>query len=107
MHPRASRSVYLIVSFVLSMVAWAPASLAQRGARPEDVDHARHLVAPQLGLYPPGAGAASPRSDSQNAGSRPAILLTGYWPPTNEMIRHFSTDPVQNPGGWMGSNWEG
>lgn len=35
------------------------------------------------------------------------ILLTGYWPPTNEMVRHFSTDPVQNPGGWAGRNWEG
>lgn len=35
------------------------------------------------------------------------IMLTGYWPPTNEMVRRFSTDPVQNPGGWLGGNWEG
>ncbi|MBN1788390.1 MAG: PASTA domain-containing protein [Sedimentisphaerales bacterium] len=34
-------------------------------------------------------------------------MLTGYWPPTNEMLRQFSTDPVQNPGGWQGQNWEG
>ncbi len=34
------------------------------------------------------------------------ILLTGYWPPTNEMIRPFSTNPVQNPDGWIGQNWE-
>jgi hypothetical protein len=38
---------------------------------------------------------------------RPAIMLTGYWPPSNEAIRQFSADPVQNPGGWVGSNWEG
>jgi len=34
-------------------------------------------------------------------------MLTGYWPPTNEMLRQFSTDPNQNPGGWQGQNWEG
>jgi hypothetical protein len=41
------------------------------------------------------------------AGHTQNILLTGYWPPTNEMLRKFSTDPVQNPGGWQGQNWEG
>lgn len=35
------------------------------------------------------------------------ILITGYWPPTNEMLRPWSQNPVQNPGGWQGSNWEG
>ena len=34
------------------------------------------------------------------------ILLTGYWPPTNEMIRHFSQDEDLNPNGWQGENWE-
>lgn len=38
---------------------------------------------------------------------RPKILLTGYWPPTNEAVRQWSTNPVQNPGGWVGSDWEG
>lgn len=35
------------------------------------------------------------------------ILITGYWPPTNEMLRPWSTNPTQNPGGWQGGNWEG
>lgn len=35
------------------------------------------------------------------------ILITGYWPPTNEMVRRFSTSPTQNPDGWIGGNWEG
>lgn len=35
------------------------------------------------------------------------IMITGYWPNTNEMVRHFSANPSQNPGGWQGSNWEG
>lgn len=34
------------------------------------------------------------------------ILITGYWPPTNNMVRPFSTNPAQNPGGWIGGNWE-
>lgn len=41
------------------------------------------------------------------AGDHPAIMLVGYWPPSNEAVRPFSTDPVQNPDGWIGENWEG
>ncbi len=48
-------------------------------------------------------GGGKPRLD----GSRPTILLTGYWPPSNEGVREFSDDPVQNPNGWIGSDWEG
>ena len=33
-------------------------------------------------------------------------MLTGYWPPTNEMVRRFSTNPSKNPEGWIGKNWE-
>ena len=36
----------------------------------------------------------------------PTIIVTGYWPPTNEMIRHFSQDNQLNPNGWQGNNWE-
>lgn len=35
------------------------------------------------------------------------VVLMGYWPPTNEMLRRFSDNPLQNPGPWMGANWEG
>ncbi len=38
---------------------------------------------------------------------RPHILVTGYWPPTNEMVRPWSQDPNQNLGEWVGENWEG
>lgn len=38
--------------------------------------------------------------------SRPVIMLTGYWPPTNEMLRPWSPNRAQNPHGWIGSNWE-
>ena len=36
-----------------------------------------------------------------------AVLLTGYWPPTNEMLRHFSRHPEQNPQAWQGADWRG
>jgi hypothetical protein len=35
------------------------------------------------------------------------IMITGYWPQSNNMIREFSTNPDQNPDGWIGENWEG
>jgi hypothetical protein len=35
------------------------------------------------------------------------VVLMGYWPPTNEMLRPWSTNPAQNPGGWIGEGWEG
>ena len=34
------------------------------------------------------------------------ILLCGYWPPSNECIRPFSTNETLNPDGWIGDNWE-
>jgi len=37
---------------------------------------------------------------------RPTIMVTGYWPPTNEMVRHFSQNTDLNPMGWQGENWE-
>lgn len=52
-------------------------------------------------------GDLTPFDIKKSSSGLPAIMITGYWPPTNEMIRHFSTDPVQNPGGWKGGNWEG
>ena len=34
------------------------------------------------------------------------IMVVGFWPPTNELARQWSTNPAQNPGGWQGGNWE-
>ncbi len=79
---------------------------AQRG----DVDVFRVEKAPGP---PPGASVAAPRDFitrpdlHKGASGLPAIFLAGYWPPSNEAIRRFSTDPVQNPEGWIGGNWEG
>jgi hypothetical protein len=44
---------------------------------------------------------------SAHAGQTNNILLTGYWPPTNEMLRQFSPNPSQNGGTYNGANWEG
>ena len=28
---------------------------------------------------------------------RPKVMVTGYWPPTNEIVRHFSQNADLNP----------
>lgn len=40
-------------------------------------------------------------------GCNPNVVLMGYWPPTNEMLRPWSQSAAQNPGGWIGEDWEG
>jgi len=64
----------------------------------------------------PGAsssGGADDTSDSSSGTTRGGsdcaknVVLMGYWPPTNEMLRPWSTNPQQNPGAWIGEDWEG
>lgn len=43
---------------------------------------------------------------TQSYATKPVIMLTGYWPPTNEMLRPWSNNPAQNPKGWIGENWK-
>jgi pyrrolidone-carboxylate peptidase len=69
------------------------------------------IIGPRLALPLGAAGALLLLS---LVGAAPAgaahtnnIMITGYWPNTNEMVRHFSTNPAQNPGGWEGENWRG
>jgi hypothetical protein len=35
------------------------------------------------------------------------VVLMGYWPPTNEMLRPWSPNLEQNPDGWIGEDWGG
>jgi len=35
------------------------------------------------------------------------LVVMGYWPPTNEMLRQWSANPAQNRGTWQGKNWRG
>ena len=43
---------------------------------------------------------------NKNNRDNPVILITGFWPPTNEMIRHFSQNIFLNSE-WEGENWQG
>lgn len=53
-------------------------------------------------------GTSASSGSSTGAVSCPkTVVLMGYWPPSNEMLRPFSTDPALNPGGWQGENWRG
>ena len=93
-----------IFSSLFALTLLCAAASAQRGSVGLRV---KRLPEPQANLYPSGFGVDSPRAESMAAGERPAILLTGYWPPTNHMLREFSTSTTQNPDGWIGSDWEG
>ena len=62
------------------------------------MSHKRGVVAVTLLFVATGAA----RAEFTNN-----IMLTGYWPPSNEMVRGFSTSPEQNPDGWEGLDWEG
>lgn len=35
------------------------------------------------------------------------VIITGYWPPSNQMLTDFSQDKELNPTGWQGNNWKG
>jgi len=91
-------------SSLLVLTLLCASASAQRGSVGVRV---KRLPEPQANLYPSGFGVDSPRAESMAAGERPVILLTGYWPPTNNMLREFSTSTTQNPGAWIGSDWEG
>jgi hypothetical protein len=71
----------------LLLTATAAAAAAAGAERP----------APPAGLTIDGGGGACPKH----------VVVTGYWPPTNEMLRPWSTDPAQNPEGWQGRDWRG
>ncbi len=92
-------------SFLLSLAVGSLAH-AQQGApvlrRTPHLDHDHRPYAGPVGRE------RIARPDLLTAGAgRPAVLLTGYWPPSNEMLRRFSPDPAKNPQGWVGSDWEG
>lgn len=62
---------------------------------------------PVLSEQAPNAAKATVRESLQtildrNNNGLPNVVLIGYWPPTNEMVREFS--PYQ--AGWVGLNWE-
>lgn len=103
-----NRSSFSPVRLVLASMALAtcgPAmTSAQDAFRPSGEplpDYARVLMPPADAPAPRGGPSPGPGT------AFPNILITGYWPPTNEMLREFSDNAVQNPGGWIGGNWEG
>jgi hypothetical protein len=92
-----------------SLLVASSAAFAQSAIRTETdpwLEREIHLATSEWAPYD---ASDDETTDTQALGGspRPAILLTGYWPPTNEMLRRFSPDPVKNPQGWIGSDWEG
>jgi hypothetical protein len=63
-------------------------------------------IVPRRVLVAAGCAFAAAAATSADAAHTRNILITGYWPPTNEMVRAFSTNAALNPDGWIGQNWE-
>ena len=55
-----------------------------------------------IGDGPGGGGAEEPDEPCVKT-----VVLMGARPPTNDMLRRWSTNPEQNPGTWIGENWGG
>lgn len=53
------------------------------------------------------AGCSTYAQNPGNPSCPKRVVLTGYWPNTNEMLREWSTNPKQNLGGWVGQDWGG
>jgi hypothetical protein len=67
----------------------------------------RTCVARSLALVAGGVCVAGAVSPVVAAPRELVIMVTGYWPPTNNMLRPWSPNNSQNGGTWTGQNWEG
>ncbi|MCK6457841.1 MAG: hypothetical protein L6Q92_15085 [Phycisphaerae bacterium] len=91
----------------LSLVAAASAMLMTSAALAQESPVSAGTPLPDYAKPHPAPTDAGPAVRAgQRLGARPNIMLTGYWPPTNEMLRRWSSNAMQNPMGWIGGNWE-
>ena len=97
--PRPLRSSFVAAS-VLALATSGSAQTVRDAASPS-------AHAPLATSVPHGAPPTALSTPAALGTGRPAILLTGYWPPSNEAVRRFSPSATQNPLGWIGSDWEG
>ena len=100
MRPRDTASgLGITLSLVVALGVAAPSALAQEAPELEGTP-----LPPYAKVFPVDRG---PVTAEPSTNGLPNVMLTGYWPPTNEMLRAFSQNLDQNPGGWVGENWEG
>lgn len=99
------RSLAPLASLV-ALLTLTPNAEAQRGSKPIAPPIGPSAVLPAARTAAPAPFTGTPRGAAMAAGTtRPVVLLTGYWPPTNEGVRRFSPKPTLNPGGWIGDDW--
>lgn len=95
LHPRA-----LVLTTAISFAALPLARAQERYQAKPDRPLPTHFEGDASNPDPAARPSKAPQS------MRPKILLVGYWPPSGEMLRPWSTNPKQNPKGWVGDNWE-
>ena len=98
-------SVLALTLPAVFLVASAATASSQRGA--PSIERVTELETARPARAPPTRPSTGPTPPSLARTGLPAIVMTGYWPPSNEAIRRFSDDPAQNPLGWIGGDWEG
>ena len=94
----------------VALVLWGTAlALFTMSAAAQDTrDGAGPEWAGDRTMQPPPSRGDGPRPNPRLVhNGLPSILVTGYWPPTNEMLRPWCPDPSQNGGTWVGENWRG
>ncbi|MEQ8764657.1 MAG: hypothetical protein RL885_12070 [Planctomycetota bacterium] len=105
----SSNRLFRVLALCMALAATGEA-IAQPGdverRRVEGVPEDQPRI-PEGFSLPKGVATTMLPPHMRSASGRPAIVLTGYWPPTNESVRRFSPSPTQNPQGWIGSDWEG
>jgi hypothetical protein len=97
------RHVLLSATFALFMSLTVFGTVAHGQDRPDDFG--KPLPAYAKAIHGPTEPLADRLRGPVNG--LPNVVITGYWPPTNEMVRQFSNNLTQNPGGWVGEDWEG
>jgi hypothetical protein len=103
----------LVVGVLLCTVLLCAVPLAVAQEAPQDASHIWHGPTPPS----PVLRGAERSTVALATNGLPHVMITGYWPPTNEMLRQWSQDPFQNSNGqdldglstngWIGENWEG
>jgi hypothetical protein len=107
----------LLVCLLGGCEANAPISGGETGSTTTDAESSTSVstgasttVGDVTTLEPSGSssdGGVDGSSSSTGETCARTVVLMGYWPPSNEMLRRFSTDAAQNPDGWIGEDWRG
>lgn len=101
-HARPLTRRFAVGALVAATLLAVQPTVAQEYREPEGTP-----LPPDAKVFPLPPGYESVHFLPTTDNGLPNVMVTGYWPPTNDMLRRFSPNPAQNPDPWVGENWEG